>query len=70
MNPLQKTLAVVWFVWAGVSSILILARGGSWFEEGKNGFGLIWKYSPPLWRAATLWMAPLWLLALIVSFFL
>ena len=68
MSLLQKALAMMFIFWATISSIIILARGGSWFEEGRSGFQLIWKHSPPFWRKFTLWFGSLWMILLIVSF--
>jgi hypothetical protein len=74
-NAMQHKLQIVLFgifaTWAGISTIFILCRGGSLFENNSNsGYGLIWKYSPPIWRKITLWVAPPWIAALIASFFL
>ena len=71
MSPLQKLLVAAFVAWVVVSTAFIFARGGSLFEDSKSGgYGLMWKYSPRTWRKITLWIAPLWLLAMIASFFL
>jgi len=67
----QIVLFGIFAVWAIVSAIFIFSRGGSLFEDNPNsGYGLIWKYSPPVWRKITLWVGPLWFAALVASFFL
>ncbi len=57
-NAFQQAIcilfAIVLFIWAIVSSIMVLANGGSFFDEKCGSSNdVIWKYSSPFWRKIT-----------------
>jgi hypothetical protein len=80
MNMIQQVLAIVWFVifftWVAVSQFLILANGGSIFNndpECPTFITLAHKYSPPLWRTVTRWtfrLEAVLLILFIISLFI
>ena len=71
MNRLQQVVAVVFFVWATVSGVIVLIRGGSFFDERReSSYDAILKHTPPLWRKVTIWLWPLLVVGAIISLFL
>jgi hypothetical protein len=75
-HVLMTAWAVVFFSWAIVSSIIVLAYGGSFFDDDpkcSTGMKIIHKYSPPWWRKISSWV--FWfevclLILLAISFFI
>jgi hypothetical protein len=73
---LMTVWAVVFFVWAIASFIIVLAYGGSFFDDdpkSSTSMEIIQKYSPPWWRKISAWC--FWfeiglLIILVISFFI
>jgi hypothetical protein len=65
-------LGVIFFAWAFISFLLVIANGGNIFDDKngcQSGYQVIMKYSPPFWRTLTRWLFPSLLVAMLVLLF-
>jgi hypothetical protein len=63
-------LGVIFFVWAFVSFLIVVANGGSIFDSKcRNSYEVIMKYSPPMWRTVSRCLLPFLILAFLALLF-